>query len=74
MKFNPSGPKVDVRLSWKILDEGKFLGRSHYQKDTCWACHEYQGNFYISLNWEVTDMWEADAEDIENYNEVPADA
>ena len=71
MKFNPSGPKVEFALAIKIIDEGVYLGRSHYQKDTCWACYEYQGNFYISLNWEVTDMWEADAEDIENYNEVP---
>lgn len=73
MLFSPSSEnKVDIALAIKIIDEGVYLGRSRYMKDTCWACYEYQGNFYITLQWEITSMWEADEEDIEIYNEVPA--
>jgi hypothetical protein len=72
MVFSPSHEnKVDIALAIKIIDEGVYLGRSYYIKDTCWGCYEYQGNFYISLNHDENDVWPADAEDIEIYNEMP---
>lgn len=71
MIFDPiSDKKIKESVARQVVDNGKFLGRSHYEKDCYWACYEYKEKYYISLNDDCDSMWEADSEDIDNYNEV----
>lgn len=58
----------------EIINYGKYLGRSDYEKDCCWACYQYNEKYYISLNSESDSVYYADKADIELYNEVPAES
>lgn len=55
----------------EIIENGAKLGESHPVKDSYWSIYKYNDEYFISLNDQHFDVWEADEEDAENYNERP---
>jgi hypothetical protein len=71
-KFNPSSTRLSIDQGKKVLSSGIYLGRSRMEKDCYWSCHQYEGNYYISLNSWQDSVWEADEDDIKLYCDLPS--
>lgn len=55
----------------EVIQKGIKLGESNPIKDSYWAIYFYENQFFISLNDQHSDFWNADEEDAINYNERP---
>ena len=62
--WNERIPKENGR---DIIDNGKKLGESEYQKDCYWAGYEKDDRYYISLNDDMESVWETSYEDMSDY-------
>lgn len=72
MKFTANyNERLEVSKGNEIINNGKKLGESIPSKDSYWSVYIHNEEYFISLNDQEADVWEADKEDAENYNEIP---
>lgn len=72
MKFTGNySDRLPKEKGLEIIENGTKLGESDPVKDSYWSVYKYQEEYFISLNDQHADVWEADENDANNYNENP---
>lgn len=72
MKFTADyNDRLPKEKGLDIIENGTKLGESDTVKDSYWSVYKYEEEYFISLNDQHSDVWEADENDANNYNENP---